>query len=381
MRIALFTDADVFAGTEQHMLDLACGLRDLQVEPFLACPFPSPLAQRAAQRQIDVIRIGKRGAIDWRAVRTLSRLLNDHRIDIIHAHNGRTSILAALAVAMARRGHFVATQHFLHPARTGRSGPRAMLSSCLHRWVGRRAQKLIAVSQAARREMLARGDAPSDHITVIPPGISQSRSPDLATDKQEARHALGIGPDVPMVLCAARLEPEKDVISLVRAMARVAKENPTALCVVAGEGSERAKIEREIARLQLTKHVQLLGFCQQMSQLMASCDLLVLPSLAEPFGLVLLEAMAHGRPVVATRAGGPPEIVCDGETGLLVRPGEPNELAGAMLRLLADKQLGEKMGLSGWNRARNFFSISRMAQATVEVYTMAVASVAADVPD
>src|SRR5690606_2074327 len=116
-----------------------------------------------------------------------------------------------------------------------------------------------------------------------------------------------------MVFCASRLEPEKDVLTLIRAMAVVQRAQPGALCCIAGEGSMRVEIEREIARLGVGENVRLLGYRTDVAELMAAADLFVLPCPVEAFGLVLLEAMGAQKAIVATRAGGPVEIVVEGE--------------------------------------------------------------------
>jgi glycosyltransferase involved in cell wall biosynthesis len=367
----LFTDADVFAGTERHMLDLAVGLRELALQPSIACPSPSPLGDAAAKQEIPVVAIPKRGRVDWRAARILVRLFNENRIDLVHAHNGRTALCAAIAVTLARRGAFVATQHFLHPGRAARRGLAAALSSPLHQWMGRRAGGMIAVSRAARAEMLARRDADPDRITVIPHGIALPPMSNPA-DRAKIRRATGVAEEVPLVLCAARLEIEKDILSLVRAMSKVVEKMPQAICLVAGEGSQRGRIEQEIARLGLESRLRLLGFCADMAPLFIACDVFVLPSVAEPFGLVLLEAMSYGRVVIATRAGGPVEIVSDGETGLLVSPGDPSMLASAILSQLSNKEQCSIMGQRGRALVLERFSVHRMARATAEVYDRAV---------
>src|SRR4051812_4058273 len=114
-KVLLFTDADVFAGTERHMLDLAQGLRDEGVKVTIACPKPAILADYAVAHGFPVLTIQKGGLIDWPAIRILRRLLKSGHIDVVHAHNGRTALSAALAVHLARQGRCVQTQHFLEP--------------------------------------------------------------------------------------------------------------------------------------------------------------------------------------------------------------------------------------------------------------------------
>lgn len=367
LRAVLLTDADVFAGTERHMLDLACALRAAGAVVTLACPAPSPLAERAQADGFPVLPIPKQGLIDRNAVRILCRLLRDGGADIIHAHNGRTALIAALAVTLARRGRCIMTQHFLEPNHATLSGPRAWLPRAAHRWVVGRMFRILAISQSVRQGMLARGEAPDAKVVVVPNGIT----PPLADGHTTIRTELGIDADVPLVACVARLEHEKDIASLVQAMAEVTREMPRACCIIAGNGAQRDALHAQIKQLGLEQSVLLLGFRQDAPNVIAAADLFVLPSLAEPFGLVILEAMALGKAVIATKAGGPLEIVVPGQTGLLAPPAAPYELAQAILTLLRDPARREAMGEQGRARYVQQFTAARMAQQTLAVYRQA----------
>ena len=366
-RVVLFTDADVFAGTERHMLDLARGLRAEGVDVCVACPTPAPLAEKAAADGLRIIPIQKRGLVDRAAVRTLRGLLRSGEIEIVHAHNGRTALSSALAVTLAGRGVAIATQHFLEPNHVTQHGLKGLLSGAAHRWVSRQTSQFIAISQAVRGEMERRGEAPACKITVVPNGLMPPNPSHLAPPA-EVRAALGVPQDAPLLVCAARLEREKDIASLVSAMAHVRAAVPAAVCLVAGEGSKRGALTEQIRAAQLPAQVRLLGFRPDALSLINACDLFVLPSLAEPFGLVLLEAMALGKPVVTTAVGGPLEIVLPGKTGLLVPPGQPEPFARAIVALLSEPLSMKNLGANGYRRFCEEFTAARMAQETMAVY-------------
>ena len=346
------------------MLDLARGLSPLGVSVTVACPSPAKLEDAARRESLPTLSIPKRGLVDWGAARTLARRLRSGQTDTVHAHNGRTALAAALAVRLAGRGRCVMTQHFLTPNHATQRGPKAAVSSAAHHWMVGQMSAILAISEAVRQSMLARGEAPDAKITVVPNGITAPEPGRPA----ETRQSLGISAGVPLVVCAARLEQEKDVASLIAAMKTVREAVPTARCLIAGDGSEKAALQAQIETLGLRECVTLLGFRTDATALMAAADVFVLPSLAEPFGLVLLEAMALSRPVVATRAGGPAEIVVDGETGFLVAPSSPDALAGAMQTLLTNPPLSARMGEGGYARFQNLFTAARMAEATLAVY-------------
>jgi len=367
VRVVLLTDSDVFAGTERHMLELARSLRDAGVQVTVACPSPGALAERAKAEALPVQIIPKQGLVDWNAARILAGLLKSGAADIVHAHNGRTALAAALAVRQAGRGQCVMTQHFLEPNHATQRGPKALVSGLAHHWVMGQMSGIVAISEAAKAAMLARREAPESKITVVPNGIS-APDPSLGANAAASRLSLGVAADAPLVVCAARLEPEKDVSSLIAAMGLLKKNLPSARCLVAGDGAEREAREAQIASLGLADTVTLLGFREDALAVIAAADIFVLPSLAEPFGLVLLEAMALGKPVVARAAGGPLEIVTPGQTGLLVLSPSPESLAEAIQRLLTDLPTAQQMGAAGRTRFEERFTAARMAQATLAVY-------------
>lgn len=367
----LLTDADVFAGTERHMLDLAHALAASEVQVRIACPTPSPLAQRSEKQGVGVISMPKRGLIDFAAVKQMASLLRAGELDIIHAHNGRTHLAAAMAISRAGRGACIATQHFLSPSRVSRKGPKAWLSSLAHGWVTRKTAKFIAISQAVKNEAVAREPATDARIHVVLNGI---RPPDASTLQSSAavRASLQLSADAPIVFCAARLQKEKDIQTLVAAMEAVAAANPAVRCFIAGEGEEKAALEQRVRERGLENHVRLLGFRNDVLDLMQAADVFVLPSAAEPFGLVILEAMSLGKPVIATRAGGPCEIVEHEATGLLATPRDSADLAAAILRLMNDAALRRQFGAAGRQRFERHFTAQRMAAETLAVYHAAM---------
>jgi glycosyltransferase involved in cell wall biosynthesis len=364
-RTLLLTDADVFAGTERHILSLATALKTQGVAVAIGCPVPSPLAERAAQEGITVISIPKRGLIDWRAAKQLRQLAKAHKVQIIHAHNGRTTLAAAIGLRGLCEARLVSSQHFLQPARLRRRGVVALISRTIHHWMNGRIHRFVAVSNAVAQSL--DGQAHAQRVRVVPNGVAACDGSKLHP-REDLRRELGIAFDTPLLVCAARLEPEKDIATLITAMAEVCKRFPNSHCVIAGRGSMQQTLADQIDRLGLNDHVRLLGFCDDALSLINAGDCFVLPSLAEPFGLVLLEAMSLGKPVIATRAGGPLEIVEDGITGLLVPPSDAQALSAAMIQVLADRAAAAEMGRLGKARFEAQFTDRKMAEAMNTLY-------------
>lgn len=367
LRVALLMDTRNWAGTEAHIRDLALGLSAENVRVRVACPLDSPLAQKVRASGGRVMGVARRGGYDPATVARLRRALVRGEIDIIHAHNGRTALMGVLAVRAARRGHCVFTQHFLRPAHVQQSGPKARLSHALHAFVAHNLAHTIAISQAVKNAMLARGETSAEKISVVLNGL-QAPTPNADSSREKKRARWQKAENAPLIVCVARLEREKDLDVLARAMKTVRVQFPQARCVIAGEGDERANLSALIEKSGLKEIVELAGFVESVADLMSAADVFVLPSAAEPFGLVLLEAMALGAPIVAVNDGGPPEIVEDGHTGVLVPPRDSDAMARAIEEIVSDNSRAQKMGAAGRARYETLFTRERMARETRAVY-------------
>lgn len=372
MKIALLTDSDVFAGTERHMLDLAVELRALGDEPILVCPTAGALARRGRTENLRVLGMEKRRAIDPRIVLQLTALWRDGECEVIHAHNGRMALHAALAKTMTRRGTLVTTQHFLHPARTTRRGLRRLAGKAAHGLTSRTIRRHVAISRAVGDAMLARREAPAAKLRVVLNGIHDPQK-QVSGSRAETRARLKLTDDAPLIVCLARLEPEKGLTTLIDAMKMVSLRLKNAVCLIAGEGSLADQLQNRVAQMSFPVPVRLLGFVDDPLSLLASADLLVLPSIAEPFGLSLVEAMALGVPVVATRAGGPVEVVQEGRSGLLTPPGDVHALADGILAMFGDETHRANMGKAARADFLDRFTAQRMAKQMMSVYREAVA--------
>ena len=172
----------------------------------------------------------------------------------------------------------------------------------------------------------------------------------------------------PVVGNVAALVPHKGQRHLIEAAAIVVKRVPDARFVIAGEGELRESLERQIKDRHLEKHVFLIGFRPDVLSVHKAFDIFVMSSVTEGLGTSLLDAMACGKPIVATTAGGMPEVVKDGKTGILVPPRDHEAMAQAIIRLLTDEEAQHSMGAAGQARARVYFSAERMVQDTYDVY-------------
>jgi glycosyltransferase involved in cell wall biosynthesis len=221
------------------------------------------------------------------------------------------------------------------------------------------------VSEATRRIMLETERVPGERIVVVHNGMEPLRAPG---PESVARLRAELGwTGEPVCLMPARLHEEKGHRVLFEALPRVAAQVGRVLVLLAGDGPHRRELEGEVRTRGLTRSVRFLGRRGDIPELIALCSVLVLPSFAESFGFAALEAMSLGRPVVASRAGGLPEVVADGETGLLVPVGDAGALAEALSRVLTDPSWARALGAAGRRRAAQF-GVERMMRGYEAVY-------------
>ena len=266
--------------------------------------------------------------------------------------------MAALALSMS-------TQLAKPPLVASRRVDFHLRGSSLSRWKYRQVDCFVCASAAIRKMLIGDG-VPEVRAVTVHEGIDlehvQSAPPaDLHADLWLPHHA-------PLVGNVAALVPHKGQRHLIESAMLVLPKVPDARFVIAGEGELRPALERQIREHHLEKHVLLAGFRPDVLSLHKAFDIFVMSSLTEGLGTSLLDAMACGKPIVATAAGGIPEVVVDGETGFLVAPRDHEGMARAIVALLKDEDLRRRMGEAGRTRARVHFSAERMVQDTLRVY-------------
>jgi 2-deoxystreptamine N-acetyl-D-glucosaminyltransferase/2-deoxystreptamine glucosyltransferase len=283
-------------------------------------------------------------------------------VDLIHVHCGEDLAVLPLARIAARRhgSPVVATMHLsvrhtLRPT-TLRSHVLRAVGGMAQRWLLPGVEAVIALTPSTAR-LLCHDGIPADRVHVIPPGYHPALFAAAAADPFP-------GLPRPRVAYVGRLAPQKDVGTLLDALARIAGEPQL---VVVGDGPDRAALQRRAQPL--GRRVHFSGFVPhaQIPAVLRHVDVLVLPSLYEDLSSVLIEAMASGLPVVATRVGGTPDLVNDGENGLLVAPRDPAALSTAISRVLADPAAAARMA-SAARRTAAAYAWPDLARNVLEVY-------------
>jgi glycosyltransferase involved in cell wall biosynthesis len=232
------------------------------------------------------------------------------------------------------------------------------------RWKYGRASMLIAISRAVAGVLEASG-IPGERIRVVPDGVDMDRV--VAPAAREVLASLGVQHSGPLVVQVAQLVGHKDPLNFVRAMARARELVPAIEAVLVGDGPLRAAVEAEVRLRGLTGVVHVAGYRSDADSLLAAADVAALSSSEEGMGSVLLDALAFGLPVAATRAGGIPEVITDGVSGLLAPPRDPRALGDAIARLVTDPALRARLRANARGRALEF-SVERMTDRTIEVY-------------
>lgn len=353
-------------GGEVQLLPVVAALLDEGAKVTIVAPPGSGFAARAEAMGARVVRAPMSVRRVRAAVAAIRAALADgappqgHRLVLVGT-GYFTNLLVRLARGGVAQGAAVMNVVAVVPGASRLEGG-GVAALALRRFVDAatrtRVDRFIAVSEAVAARLVADGADPT-RVAVVLNGVDFAAL-DASAAQRDGLPSLGEGP---VVVCIARLEPVKGVEHFVRAAALV----DGATFVVTGTGSLESRLREVAAAQRGGSRVEFLGSVPSAAALMARSDLVVVPSLSEAFGLVAAEAMALGRPVVATRVGGLPEVVVDGQTGLLVEPGDPAALADGVRRLLDDHGLAARLGAAGQTRARERFDARRMVAAYVDL--------------
>jgi glycosyltransferase involved in cell wall biosynthesis len=303
---------------------------------------------------------------DLRAHNTLVRLLHERKPHIVHTHMAKAGALGRTA---ARRAGVPIVVHTFHGhVLSGYFNDlfnRALVMT--ERKLADTSDALTAVSPSIRDELLKLGIGTPSKWHVIPEGLDLTPLVDSFVTLQAAREQLGLPTHGPLIGIVGRLVRIKDHDTFLHAAAQVSEAWPTANFVVAGDGELRSELESR-ARTILGRHVFFTGWVLDLATLYRALDIVVLSSRNEGTPITLLEAGAAGLPVVATRVGGVPDIVQDGETGLLAPTGRPSEIASLIIRLLKHPQLRQSMGQDARKLVTSRFSADRLVNDVNQLY-------------
>ncbi|TQV62871.1 MAG: glycosyltransferase family 4 protein [Halothiobacillaceae bacterium] len=341
-------------GGARQVLYLLEGLAARGVESILACPEGSDIA-REARPWARVVEMRMGGELDLMLPGRLRRLMMDTRPDLVHVHSRRgVDVWGGIA---ARRAGIPA----LLSRRVDNPEPR-----WLAHWKYGLYAKVIAISEGIRQVLLREG-IPPEHVVTVRSAVDAA--PYLhACERDAFRETFGLPEHALALGVIAQLIPRKGHRHLLAILPEIVQRHPEVRVLFLGKGAHRPQLERQVEQLGLARHVQFTGFRDDLARWLPCLDIVVHPADMEGLGVSLLQASSASLPIIATRAGGIPEAVRDGENGLLIPPADPTALAEALLRLLDNAPLRTTMGATGRALVQREFSVTGMVQGNLALY-------------
>ena len=365
-RILFLIDVAVSTGgAERFAVGLATHLPPDRFEPWLCATraTDAEAEQALAAAGVKTLVLGRRTRRDVHRFSRLVTLVREQRFDVLHSHMFGSNMWG-VAIGRACRVPVIVAQE--HGWAFEGNAPRAWADGHV---IGRLATRFVAVSRADGDRMVSHEGVPASKVVVMPNGYVPSPGTDT-----DVRGETGIEPTAPLIAVAAVLRPEKRLDVLLEAHAIVCRHRPDARLVLAGDGPCRAELTALAARLGLGDRVTFLGRRTDVDSILRAADICVLSSDREGSPLLMFECMAASRPLVATRVGGIPDVVQDGETGVLVPPSDPPALADALLRLIDDPDQRARMGAAAHSRLTDY-TIDASAARYANLYDLLTESV------
>ncbi|TDA69646.1 MAG: glycosyltransferase family 1 protein [Clostridia bacterium] len=352
-------------GIATHVLSLALGLDRQEFSPVLVAPEGYGVLERAREQGLASygVRFGD-GLNPWqdrKAVARIREIAVREGTGLVHSHGLKADLLASLATRTGTIKH-IATVHTFPVRRAGLTG---FASRFLTRYVSGRVGHYIAVSQALAAELTGRYGVDPEKVSVVPNGLAREKLEDYSRQKLVRPDPAMDGPVIGSV---GRLVLEKGMEDFIRAARLLRGEFPQARFWIVGDGPLRARLQALVSRLGLEGKVSLLGYQAEVAPWLAAMDVFVTCPVSEGFSLVTLEAMASGKPVVATATGGLPELIRSGVNGLLVPVRDPAALARAVSLLLRRPDVASELAVKARQHVCQRYTAESMAKQTQAVY-------------
>jgi L-malate glycosyltransferase len=339
-------------GLEQVVLNLVRNLDRKRFEPAVACLNErGALADELLKLGIKVIQVNPMSArFSFLFPMELVKIIKQEKVDIAHSHSG-CWYKSVRAASLAKIQPTIHTEH-------GRLIPDSLQARWLDRFYTKYTTRVVAVSDSLRDYLIYQIKIPASKIEVIYNGVPDIK---LAVSIDSIPLLEGNG-SIPIIGTIGRLAPVKDYSTLLLAMRQVVDEVRPAKLVIIGDGPERNRLEQLTEKLGITSNVNFLGARRDLANLYGNFTVFALSSISEGTSMSILEAMASGKPVVATAVGGNTSLVQEGKTGHLVPPKQPELLAKALLNLIRNKTIAQNMGNAGRERYLTYFTATQMAR-------------------
>jgi glycosyltransferase involved in cell wall biosynthesis len=353
-----------WGGMEMHVGFLSTHLARSGHQIIPVCYPGSPLDRDWQERGFMPLRLRLGGYLHPSAIRRLAQWLEEMKVDLVHSHYSRDLWTIAPALQINRRVPLILTKHI------GTQKPKRDL---LHRWIYRRVDHVVAISEVIRQNILATHPISADRVSVVHHGVDLSQFEPNENERASARQELGFTPEHFVLGIIGRLQVSKGYLEFLEMARRLRPELPLARYLLIGEASrgEASAAQTILGKIrdwQVDDIVYPLGFRRDIPRLLNAMDIFVFPSHAEAFGLVLIEAMATAKPVVSSGCDGVLDIVRDRETGLLTPPRNVDALCAAVRMLAHDPAQRLAMAQRGREHVLKFFALEQMLENLESVY-------------
>ena len=355
MRIFLLNTARGWGGLESHSIILAQALLALGHHVVLGCRQGGNVEQEALARNIPVTHITMRNAIDVGSLKQVSDFITANNMDVLVANLGKEYWPATIAAKLAGV-KIVLFRHQLDPVKG------------ITRWlINNAVYKVIAVTQAVKQAMINSG-VQLEKIEVVHPGQNVQCFRASAQHRATVRAEYNISDDDIVIAAAGKLHPGKGIYELLEAVKQLSAAQQHLKVMYIGDGEERHNLPARARELGMADQIIMTGYRADIDRLLSAIDIFALPSKGyESFGMVLIEAMAAGKPVIGTATGGIPEIITDSQNGLLVTPGSVDELGTAIQRLIAEPDFRQRLIAAGQQRVEESFTDTASASKVAAV--------------
>jgi len=347
-------------GAEELLLGIARRFNRSHYKVAVACLWDKgPIAERMESMGVEVYLLGMFTRMDFTVIFRLAKLMQSLQTDVLHSHLFPANTIGRLAARIVKVPVVISTEHNIDVWKT-------FFHKLIDKILAKFTDRIITVSDAVRDFYIKEEGISADKYLTIHNGVDLERF-NFIPDVVKKRKELGFKNE-PVVGMFGRLVPQKTPQYFIEAASRIAGEIPEARFLVVGDGPLRKMLEERCNKLDIKDKVIFTGLRKDVLEIMAAIDVVSLSSSREGLSIVVLEAMALSKPVVATRVGGNPETIIDGRTGFLVEPNSPQQLADKIIILLRDRNRAEEMGRKGRERVEEEFNIDRTVKSTANLY-------------
>ena len=350
-----------YGGAEDKLVEL---INHMDISKFntILCSLGlgDDIRDKVEKSGINLVMMPRKKRLDLGLLVKLVKLMKDEQIDIVMTTLFYADVIGAIAGRLAGVKAVFSWETI--------SAPEWLIKRRLwpYQFAIRYCTKVISVSRATAKFLIEQRGVPEDKVKIIPYGVNHRQY--VLGDGKAARESLGLNGKDFVIGMVARLHPQKGHQYLFEAAKPIVEKYPHVKFLLVGEGEIRRELEDSVKKMDLTSNISFLGHRTDVKDLLKAFDVFTLPSLFEGLPNVVLEAMSAGKPVVASSVDGTVEAVVDGETGLLVPPGDPEKLKDAYIKLIEDREQAREMGINGRKRIEDVFSLDRQVEAFQNLY-------------